>query len=114
MSKVKTGHVFQLTVKGPNYIVLGTTSVEGSRKLVVTKNGNIRLDGKAKRAGLAPIVLYVVSPSKVKRVHQQRKVDLKSVFLKETRTVLPNNTVKRSNVGVESSAVVMPSEWLNA
>ena len=118
MSRVKTGHVLQVREKGPNYITLGSAMVQGERHLIVTKNGNIRLDGKAKKPGknpqnrrrTAPMKLYAFKPSQIHRVHQQRDVDLSSVFNANFGAVeAPEElTVRNTRVGINSDAEVLP------
>ena len=92
--KIKTGHVFQVTAKGPNYIALGkTTDDAGNTIIVATKNGNIRNDGLAKmgrrirRKASAPLkkvgnrmALYGFEATKIHNVHGFRSVDLDSVW----------------------------------
>lgn len=125
MSRVKTGHVVQIREKGPNYIVLGTASVGGERHLIATKNGNIRLDGNAKKPGVnpqtgetAPLKVYAFKANQILRVHQERTVNLNSVFAADCGAAELNDTVgtvRNSRVGVESAtANVAAQRFLNA
>ena len=93
-TKIKTGHVFQRTSKGPNYIALGKTKDANGKPLIIaTKNGNIRLDGRAKlghrvrRNAKAPLgkkgdrlALFAFRAENIHQIHGYRSVDLGSIW----------------------------------
>lgn len=81
MQTIRTGMVYQRTVKGPNYVCLGRTTVEGKTVIISVKNGNINYNGKCKKSvrGRA-VVLEAHAPEKIARIHDVRKIDVESVF----------------------------------
>ena len=91
--KVRTGDVFQRTVKGPNYIAIGKAKIDGQVLVIASKNGTINKDGQARvgheivttrraklgKKGTRPN-LYAFKPSQIFQIHSNRPVDLKSVW----------------------------------
>ena len=107
MKELKTGSMFQRTVKGPNYIALGR-AVDGNGETIIiaTKNGNINLGGEAKlghkitrsRAKNCKLgkkgnrlALYAFYPSDIAAVHGRRPVKLDTIW----------DRGQADNVGVE-------------
>ena len=92
-TKVRTGDVFQRTKTGPNYIALGKAVFNGQPYVIAVKNGKIKEDGKAKigqrivasrssklgRKGTRP-VLHAFKPTDIYRIHDNRHVDINSVW----------------------------------
>lgn len=79
-TKIKTGLVYQRTLKGPNYLCLGKANVGGEMRIISVKNGNIRKDGNCKLAGKETVNLYAHKTDSVARIHQVREVNVASVF----------------------------------
>ncbi|MDD3412547.1 MAG: hypothetical protein PHY47_00960 [Lachnospiraceae bacterium] len=107
MSTIKTGLVYQRTVKGPNYICLGKANIGGRTMVISVKNGNIRQDGKCKLRGNAEgaVLLHAHEPTKIARIHQVRDIDVKSVFTNgEALAELAAATKKMVAKGIETSA----------
>ena len=78
---ILTGMVYQRTKKGPNYICLGSAMVEGERKVISTKNGNINFDGTCRRLkGKKEVRIEAHDPRLIARIHDVRDVNLQSVF----------------------------------
>ena len=82
MATIKTGAVYQRTVKGPNYLCVGTTMVDGERYIVSVKNGNIGMNGKSRRMEKSNgrVTVFAHSPNDIARIHQVRQVDVGSIF----------------------------------
>lgn len=96
MSVIKTGMVYQRTVKGPNYICLGRATVEGKTMIVSVKNGNINYSGDCKKLKASKEVrLEMHHPENIARIHDVRKINVKSVFSNGNHTKKVENTVSR-------------------
>ena len=82
MTTIKTGMVYQRTLKGPNYVCLGVTTINGQRHVVSVKNGNINLNGKSRSMDNAEggVSIYAHSVNSIARIHQLRDVNVKTVF----------------------------------
>lgn len=81
MSTIKTGMVYQRTAKGPNYVCLGKATVDGQQMIVSVKNGNITASGKSRKMNRKQkVVVFAHAPESIARIHQVRRVDVKSVF----------------------------------
>jgi hypothetical protein len=80
MTTIKTGMVYQRTLRGPNYLCLGKAKVNGTTMIISVKNGNITDSGKSKRMPTDGVVVFAHHPDNIARVHQVRAVDVTSVF----------------------------------
>jgi hypothetical protein len=80
MTTIKTGMVYQRTLKGPNYVCLGKARVDGKTMIISVKNGNITASGKSKRMTKEAVAIHAHDPELIARVHQVRTVDVASVF----------------------------------
>ena len=80
MSTIKTGMVYQRTLKGPNYVCLGKATVDGKTMIVSVKNGNINKNGKSRKMSDQSVVVFAHAPESIARIHQVRRVDVRSVF----------------------------------
>lgn len=114
---VKTGDVFQVNnSRGQNYIALGRARVNGETMVIATSNGNIRLNGKSKvgspvvrrkSAKLGKVgtrlVLHMFAPSKIYKIHDNRTVDLKTVWTLGNADDQFRTEVKRINVGLKTT-----------
>ena len=81
-SKVKTGDIFQIRSNGRNYVALGKVEKArtGESFVVGTLNGNINPDGTfKKRTGRGKGKIKLFRGNDVKRIHQNRTVDVSSV-----------------------------------
>lgn len=124
MTKIKTGDVFQRTVKGPNYIALGKAKdSEGETLIIATKNGNIRLDGQAKighkitrsRAKNIKLgkkgnrlALYAFYAKDIANIHGSREVQLNTVWERgQAEDVGVEVKVMSNRTGVKTSAPVL-------
>ena len=115
--KVKTGDVFQVNnSKGQNYIALGRATVNGETVVIATSNGNIKLNGQSKigspvvrrkSAGLGKVgtrlVLHAFAPSKIYKIHDNRTVDLKTVWTRGNADEQFRTQVKRINVDLKTA-----------
>ena len=120
MTKIKTGHVFQVSAKGQNYIALGSAMVDGKLQIIATRNGNIKLDGNSKHG--SPIVrrksaklgkvgtrlaLHMFETTKIYKIHDRRPVNLKSVWTIGNADESTQKQVKRINAGVNTTAYAL-------
>lgn len=80
MSTIRTGMVYQRTVKGPNYVCLGKATIDGQTMVISVKNGNINKSGKSRKMKTDGVVVHAHAPEDIARVHQVRTVDVASVF----------------------------------
>lgn len=82
MTIIKTGMVYQRTMKGPNYVCLGKATIDGEIMLVSVKNGNVNKDGSSRKMKNTKggVVVFAHSPNNIARVHQVRTVNVSSIF----------------------------------
>lgn len=115
LSRVKTGDVFQIRKNGPNYITLGKVrDRDGIEYISATKNGNIGLDGKMKRASLPTgdrparkPKIHVIKGNDVKRIHSSRPIDLESVTSRNRRLASHlERTDGRNGIRVEAPNIL--------
>jgi hypothetical protein len=107
MTTIKTGMVYQRTVKGPNYLCLGTAMVNGQKHVISVKNGNINGNGKSRRMSKSngKVSIYAHSTNHIARIHQLREVDVKTVFTLGLGDKSVQKELKRIlTKGVETSA----------
>ena len=105
MSTIKTGMVYQRTLKGPNYLCLGKAKVNGTTMIISVKNGNITQSGKSRKMPTDGVVVFAHHPENIARVHQVRKVDVASVFnLGNAETSVQSVLKKMVSKGVSTPA----------
>lgn len=107
MTTIKTGMVYQRTVKGPNYLALGTAMIDGAKHIISVKNGNINANGKSRRMRKTKggVVVFAHSPNDIARIHQVREVDVKSIFtLGEADTTVEKDLKRLLTKGVNTAA----------
>lgn len=105
MSTIRTGMVYQRTVKGPNYVCLGKATVDGKTMVISIKNGNINKSGKSRRMSTDGVVVFAHSPEDIARVHQVRTVDVASVFSRGHAESSVEPVLKRMlTKGIETAA----------
>jgi hypothetical protein len=82
MTTIKTGTVYQRTLKGPNYLCLGKAKINGELMIISVKNGNINKNGSARNmsGANAGVVVFAHAPDNIARVHQVRKVNVSTIF----------------------------------
>lgn len=122
MTKIKTGDIFQRTVKGPNYIALGKATDENGEALVIaTKNGNINMSGEAKlghkirrskKAALGKkgnrLALYAFYAKDIANIHGARPVKLDTIWERgQADDVGVEVKVMTSRTGVKTDAPVL-------
>lgn len=121
-TKIKTGNVFQRTLKGPNYIALGKAmDEEGETVIIATKNGNIKMNGEAKlghkirrskKSALGKkgnrLALYAFYAKDIANIHGQRPVKLDTIWERgQADDVGVEVSVMNSRTGVKTEAPVL-------
>lgn len=111
MTKIKTGMVYQRTVKGPNYLCLGTAMINGQKHVISVKNGNINANGKSRNMSGADagVVTYAHSVNSIARIHQLREVDTETVFTLGGADRSIKKSLKRALTQGVATAAELPS-----
>lgn len=107
MSTLKTGMVYQRTLKGPNYVCLGKATINGETMVISVKNGNVSNNGKSRKMKKTDggVVVFAHLPKDIARVHQIRKVDVSSVFsLGNAETTVQTSLKRMLTTGINTAA----------
>lgn len=107
MTILKTGMVYQRTLKGPNYLALGKATINGETVIISVKNGNINNDGKSRKMKKAAggVVVFAHSPDSIARVHQVRSVNVNSIFtLGDADTTVQSDLKRLLTKGIATAA----------
>jgi hypothetical protein len=111
MTIIKTGMVYQRTAKGPNYLALGKTTINGETMVISVKNGNVNKNGDARSMAKAAggVVIFAHSPDDIARVHQLRDVNVSTIFTKGEADTTVQRDLKRMLTKGINSAAELPS-----
>jgi hypothetical protein len=111
MTILKTGMVYQRTIKGPNYVCLGKATIDGETMVISVKNGNINANGQSRKMANSQggVVIFAHHPEDVARIHDNRDVNVASIFTKGEADTKVKSTLKQLLTKGVSTAAELPS-----